>query len=164
MRLPAPLPVDLLTFFRTGHFDCLRIGQDRETILHNFPDPDDWWAGAPMERAPIWRYGHVELHFADERLWMIFSDYVDALDGGPSLAIDRWILARPEQTLLDVMSALNREHIDFAKTTHALGARPHAYVKLELASGVELQFDHRDDPLEHDDPNAMRLGAFSLQR
>ena len=64
MRLHAPLPIDLLTFFRTGHFDCLKIGQDRETILHNFPDPDDWSARSPMERASIWRYGNVELHFS----------------------------------------------------------------------------------------------------
>lgn len=164
MRLHAPLPIDLLTFFRTGHFDCLEIGQDRETILHGFPDPDDWSARSPMERASIWRYGNVELHFADDRLWMIFSDYVDELDGGPSLAIDRWLLARPGLTLIEVMSALNREHIDFTKTTHPLGARPHAFVMLTLASGVELQFDHRDDPPERDDPDAMRLVAFSLKR
>jgi len=164
MRLAAPLPIDLLAFFRSGRFDCLRIGQDRETILHDFPDPDDWSARSPMERASIWRYGNVELHFADDRLCMIFCDYVDTLDGGPSLAIDPWLLARPGLTLLDVVSALNREHIDFTKTTHALGARAQAYVKLELASGVELQFDHRDEPPEGRGPNEMRLGSFSLQR
>ena len=63
-----------------------------------------------------------------------------------------------------MVSALNREHIDFTKTTHALGARAHAYVKLELASGVELQFDHRDEQPEDCDPNELRLGSFSLQR
>lgn len=161
MRLSSPLPIDLLGFFRTGRFDCLRIGQDREWILHNFPDPDDWSARDTLERASIWRYGNVELHFAGERLCMIFSDCVDVLDGGPSLAIERWILARPERlSLIDVMSALNRERIDFAKTSRALGDSGHEYVRLELTSGVELQFDASADR----DPNEMQLGAFSLMR
>lgn len=162
MRLPDPLPIDLREFFRTGRFDCLRIGQDRELILHNFPDPDGWSSGVPLERAGIWCYGNIELHFdGDDRLWMIYSDYIDTLSGAPSLNVDPWILSAPEKlTLIVVMAALNREGIDFAKTTRVAPACPG--VRLALASGVELQFEHLDEAVGDCDPNTMRLASFSF--
>ena len=159
--------VDLREFFRTGRFDCLRLGQTQEEILHNFAAPDGFSPGdltrADSSRFSIWRYGNVELHFEGPRLYLIFSDYVDTLDGGPSLALERWILAEPEAlTLAAVIRALNRERIDFNKRTGSLGE-----VKLDLASGVTLHFDMAHEPdadVQQVDPNTMRLSAFALMR
>jgi hypothetical protein len=40
MKLPTKIPIDMREVCRTGRFDCLRIGQTKELILSNFPDPD----------------------------------------------------------------------------------------------------------------------------
>jgi hypothetical protein len=112
MKLPDPVKIDLLEFFRTGKFDCLKLGQTKEWILNNFPDPDeanlhkDW---------PIWFYGNIELHFReDETLFLIYTDYIDTLEGGPSLILDKWILDEPANLRLEcVIHHLNRERIGF---------------------------------------------------
>ncbi|MCA9705594.1 MAG: hypothetical protein KDK70_07095 [Myxococcales bacterium] len=164
MKLPTKVRIDLLEFLRTGHFDCLRLGQTQEYILHNFPDPDDfdasWLTDPRSSRLSIWRYGNVELHFEGPRLFLVFSDYLDSLTGGPSLDIDPWILARPEPVgLLDVIRELNRERIDFCKERGSVGI-----VVVRLSSGVTLHFDPGDPPdVGVADPNEYRLSAFALQ-
>lgn len=158
MKLARKIPIDMREVLRTGRFDCLRIGQTKELILHDFPEPDGW--GGRDENAAIWQYGNIELHFDGPRLFLIFSDYLDELQGGESLAVDPWFLHRPERTtLLEVMRALNDERIDFTKTTRGRGDSE--YVTLVLASGVALQFNERA-PDTHVAPNEMRLGCFSI--
>jgi hypothetical protein len=162
--LPRP-SVDLLEFFRTGRFDCVRLGQSQEEIVHNFAAPDDF---SPDDLTPqgssrmtIWRYGNLELHFEGPLLFLIFSDYIDVIGGGPSLDLNKWILAEPEKlTLPEVIRALNRERIDFDKRTGSLGE-----VKLELTSGVTLHFDMAHEAgAGTGDQNEMRLSAFALMR
>ena len=158
MRCAAPIPIDLREFFRSGRFDHLEVGQTQGWILHNFPDPDgfDPTDVSPEDghRMTIWRYGNLELHFEGPRLFLIFSDYVDCLDGGPSLALDPWIVGDPTQRgLLAVMRALTRERIDFAKRTADAGN-----LTLELACGDVLHFHGEDDPSD------WPLSAFALQR
>ncbi len=160
MHLVRPIAIDLREFFRSGRFDYLEVGQTQEWIIHNFPDPDDF---DPADLSPpdgrgmsIWRYGNLELHFEGPRLYLIFSDYLDHLDGGPSLALDPWLVGDPAQrSLLAMMRALNAERIDFRKQTGA-----HDNLTLDLASGVTLHFDADDEA----DPNAWRLSAFALMR
>ncbi len=153
MKLSTKIPIDMREFCRTGRFDCLEIGQTKELILSNFPDPDQTTANRTTTTS-IWRYGNIELHFNASRLWMIFSDYIGELDGGPSLTVDPWFLCQPEKlTLIEVTRALHHERIDFTKKTGVFGE-----VKLVLTSGVALQFDGRNE-----DANEQRLAAFSLQ-
>jgi len=40
MVLSHPITINLLTFFKTGKFDYLKLGKTKEWILNNFPDPD----------------------------------------------------------------------------------------------------------------------------
>lgn len=170
MKLPRKIPIDMREVCRTGRFDCLRIGQTKELILHNFPHPDDWGGNrsqiASAMTSPSWRYGNIELHFDGPRLLRIFSDYLDTLHGGESLAVDPWFLHEPEKlTLVEVMRALNRERIDFTKRTGVI-----AEVTLVLTSGVALQFNERDPDTRSveeaeariEDPNELRLAAFSV--
>jgi hypothetical protein len=162
--LPRP-SVDLLEFFRTGRFDCVRLGQTQEEIVHNFAAPDDFspddLTRRDSSRMTIWRYGNVELHFEGPRLFLIFSDYIGTLDGGSSMALEKWILAEPDRlTLPEVIRALCRERIDFSKRTGSLGE-----VKLELTSGVTLHFDMaHESGAGAGDQNEMRLSAFALMR
>jgi hypothetical protein len=81
MKLTDPINIDLLEFFKTGKFDYLKLGQNKKWILDNFADPDEVFQN--NYEAPIWLYGNVELHFRnDETLFLIYSDYIDSLDGG----------------------------------------------------------------------------------
>src|SRR5689334_18675877 len=100
MKLSDPIKIDLLEFFKTGKFDYVKLGQSKEWIVNNFPDRDD--ATDYNYNDPIWRYGNIELHFRDdETLHLIYSDYIDTLDGGPSLRFDKWILNEPENLTLE---------------------------------------------------------------
>lgn len=165
MKLARKIPIDMREVLRTGRFDCLRIGQTKELILQNFPEPD----GCGGSDEQIWQYGNIELHFDGPRLFLIFSDYLDEIHGGESLAVDPWLLHRPEKTtLLDVMRTLNDERIDFTKKTRGHGDSE--YVTLVLASGVALQFNKPEPGMRSSEqaegpvvaPNEMRLGCFSI--
>lgn len=78
MKLKDPIQVDLLEFFRIGKFDYLKLGQTKEWIINNFPDPDGM--NTDTYESPIWVYGNIELHFNDdETLYLIYSDYIDTV-------------------------------------------------------------------------------------
>ncbi|EHH6118450.1 hypothetical protein J8O47_002069 [Listeria monocytogenes] len=40
MKLNKPVEIEMETFIQKGEFDCIKIGQTKEWILNNFPDPD----------------------------------------------------------------------------------------------------------------------------
>lgn len=170
MQLAQKITIDLLDFFKTGRFDCLKLSQTKEYIINNFPDPDGFEEGYMNYRkhGDIWRYGNIELHFDNEnKLYLIFSDYISTLNGGENLILEKWILNKSSDlTLLKVMDALNKEHIDFEKRT-ALQLNE-IIVKLST-SKVELFFQLFEEEGEtHDyktiDPNTYKLGAFSLMQ
>jgi hypothetical protein len=114
LKLLSPIEIDLLTFIRTGKFDYLKLGQTKQWIINNFPDPDETYPDS--YQAPIWRYGNIELHFTDnEKLFLIYSDYLDTLDGGQNLRLEKWIFNEPEKLTLDyVIQCLNKERIGFS--------------------------------------------------
>jgi hypothetical protein len=164
MRRSPAIPIDLLTFMRTGRFDCIEPGQTQEYVLHNFPDPDGFdardLAPAGSGRFTIWRYGNIELHFEGDRLYLIYSDYIDTLTGGEALAVAPWILGDPaRRSLSEVMRALTRERIDFSKRTGRIDD-----IQLVLASGVILHFAALELPRGCVDPDLLQVSAFALQR
>lgn len=109
-----PVPISLKEFILSGQFDCLKIGVEREWVAHNFPEPDDIM-GDNYDTAAIWRYGNIELHFMDDRLWLIYSDYIDTLDGGSKLTLDKWVLSDPQNLNLENISqALWREKASYS--------------------------------------------------
>lgn len=159
MKLNNPIDIEILEFFKTGKFDYLKIGQSKEYILNNFPDPDYFTTYKEFSRYNIWCYGNIELHFNDDILWMIFSDYIGTLNGGNSIRINKWILSKPKKlNLLYTINQLNKENIDFKKITD----KKLQFVTLHLASNVELSFHHQDNDTEND-PNNYMMESFYLK-
>lgn len=163
MQLKHKITINFLEFFKTGKFDCLKLGQTKEYILNNFPDPDCFNEGIEfLNHGSIWTYGNIELHFdAENRLFLIFSDYINTLTGGNNLILEKWILETPQElNLINVIKHLNKENIDFEKRIEkTLGQ-----IKIKLLkSNVNLSFLSEEiSELKIADPNNYILGAFSL--
>lgn len=172
MKLKEKITIDFELFFTTGKFDFLKLGQSKEWIINNFPDPDGFDEYPEILKNPVWRYGNIELHFLKDELFLIFSDYINTLDGGDSLELKKWFLEDTEKlNLSDVISILNGKHIDFRKITNTLGQRT---VSLELNNNVSLGFS-LEEKLDEDyevflerckstNQNEFRLGSFSLTK
>lgn len=171
MKLSDPIKIDLLEFFKTGKFDYLKLGQSKEWIVNNFADPDN--SDHNNYGDPIWRYGNIELHFRDdEMLFLIYSDYIDTLEGGPSLILDKWILNEPENLTLEfVIRHLNKERISF-KLEHKTFSQGFVVASIELLeSKVLLGFAPEETENDIDeflarckteDSNTFKLVSFSL--
>ena len=158
MKLKVPIEIDLLKFFKTGKFDYLKLGQTKEWIITNFPDPDCYDTDFLTDEVNIWTYGGIELHFTGNELTVIFSDYwyPGKLDSSNQLKLDKWILEDVDKlNLLFVITELNNHNIDFKKKTDNLG------VLLRLKSGVELTFENSDDE-EDLSTNDFQLTSFCL--
>ena len=83
----------LLDFARTGAFAEIEVGHERSHVEAILGRPNDWGiAPEPIETAQIWKYGDIEFYFHDHELWMIFTDSFDVPTGGPSIALDPWIV------------------------------------------------------------------------
>lgn len=171
MKLSDPIKIDLLEFFKMGKFDYLKLGQSKEWIVNNFPNRDD--AEDYNYNDPIWRYGNIELHFRnDETLFLIYSDYIDTLEGGPSLSLDKWILKEPEHLTLEyVIRHLNKERINF-KLQHKTFSQGFVVTNIELLeSKVLLGFAPEETEYDIDeflarckteDSNTFKMVSFSL--
>jgi hypothetical protein len=147
MTLTTPIEIDLLTFFKTGKFDYLKVGQTKEWIINNFPDPDEVYTNS--YDSPIWFYGDIELHFNDtNELFLIFSDHIDTLQGGNSLRLNKWILDEPEKLTLEyVVHYLNQERINY-KVMHGTLSSGYSSASIVMVpSGVSLNFSltEKDD-------------------
>jgi len=160
MKLEKSIEIDILEFFKSGKFDYIKLGQTKEWILNNFPDPDtrfdsDWVKERDVD---IWTYGNIEFHFSGENLYLIFSDnfsFMDKLTGGNSLKLNRWIFEDASKlNLIFVLKELNSNGIDYKKRMDKLG------VCVRLNSGIELTFENRDD-IEDLNPNEFIMSSFS---
>lgn len=137
MKLKEKIIIDFKEFLSTGKFDFLKHGKTKEWVINNFPDPDGFDDSPEIYDDDIWFYGNIELHFHKEELQLVFSDYINTLDGGPSLELKKWFFGNKETpTLIEVVSELNREHIDFEKTTRDTDG----LIEIKLVSGVQLSF------------------------
>lgn len=157
MKINHPIEISFEAFFRSGHFDFLEIGQVKDWILQNFPDPDGWDGSKAMHEASIWRYGNIELHFSGEKLAFLFSDYILELDGGPSLVLDKWILAQSNSlSLNNVITNFLESEIDF-QIVHSKIQGLRQISMILTQSGVKLLFEPSE---EGADSNSFQLGAF----
>jgi hypothetical protein len=157
MKLNKSIEIDFLEFFKIGAFDCIKLGQTKEWIINNFPDPDCYDADFLTEEVNIWTYGGIELHFQNKELYLIFSDHwhEGKLDSD-QLILNKWIFEDINQlSLLFVMTCLNEKNIDFKKKTDQLG------VLLRLKSGIELTFENIDD-IDDLSTNDFHITSFSL--
>ncbi len=158
MKLNNKIAIDLKEFFLTGKFDYLKLGKSKEWILNNFPAPDDYGIGNSLENAKIWRYGNIELHFDKQELFLIFSDYINTIEGGENIDLDKWLLSDPSSlTVSKIIQELTRLKVDFnIRYENNL-----ELLRLRIKkSGVELTFEGETEGEK--DPNKFKLGAFDL--
>ena len=162
MKLNSPIDIDLLTFFKTGKFDYLKLGQTKDWIINNFADPDSFNFLDSKDKMEIWNYGNIELHFDNQVLFLIYTDYIDDIDGGESLKLDKWILSEPNKlTLKFVIENLIAEKIDFQLVNDSVIKN---YIRLSLIeSKVQFTFIGEDKMHgEITDRNLFRLASFGL--
>ena len=88
------IEVSLLDFAKTGKLGPIYLGQSRIEVNSILGDPPLWGTQKYMSVSSIWRYGDIEIYFADEVVDMIFSDQGDFTNGGESIDIDPWIIRR----------------------------------------------------------------------
>ncbi|WP_299435666.1 hypothetical protein [uncultured Aquimarina sp.] len=158
MKLKTPIEIDLLEFFKTGKFDYLKLGQTKEWIINNFPDPDCYSPDFLTEEVNIWTYGGIELFFENEKLYLIYSDYwyEGKLESSNQIKLNKWIFEDIDKlNLAFVLKVLNTHNIDYKKKTDKLG------VLLRLNSGIELTFENIND-IEDIDTNDFHLSSFGL--
>ena len=172
MTITEPLDIDLLTFIKTGKFDSIKLGQTKEWIINNFPDPDEMYTD--NYNSPIWLYGNIEFHFHDdETLFLIYSDYIETLNGGQNLRLQKWIFEEPQKlTLENVTRHLIKERIAFILEYGTLSDGYTSAAIEIISSQVKLSFalpesdeeDHRDylQRLKNADSNLFLLFSFSL--
>ncbi len=139
MTLQTQLEIDLLAFIKTSRFDYVRLGQTKEWLLNNFPDPDGSYED--FYESPIWFYGNIEFHFSkDDNLFLIFCDHLDSLDGGKSLKLDKWIFNKSENlTLENVTYQLAKEKIGYQLEYITIQGFTSALVQI-ITSKVKLKF------------------------
>lgn len=158
MKLKTPIEIDVLEFFKTGKFDYLKLGQTKEWIINNFPDPDYFDSDFLTEKVNIWTYGGIELHFESKKLYLIFSDhwYEGKLSDTRDIKLNKWIFEDINKlNFLYVLSKLNEHDIDYKKKIDEFG------VRLRLNSGVELTF-YNIDEIQGLTTNNFHLTSFSL--
>ncbi len=171
MIVTKPIDIDLMTFIKTGKFDCIKLGQTKEWIINNFPDPDDMYTD--NYNSPIWFYGDIEFHFNDNnKVFLIYSDRIDSLSGGQSLQLHKWIFDKPQElTIQNVTTHLAKERIDYQlKYGTLLNGFTSAGIEI-LASGVTMGFSFPEGEEDYDqylerlaktDSNLFQLHSISL--
>lgn len=158
MKLPSKIKIDFLDFIKNGKFDYIKLGQSKEWIINNFPDPDDFSEIFLNKTYTIWTYGNIEFHFDNKNeLVLIFSDYLHELHGGENLDLDKWIFEDYSKLNLSyVLTELNEQEIDYCKSSDHFG------VRLSAKSGVELFFA-KDLEEVISDPNLLHISSFQLR-
>ncbi len=158
MNLQSKIKIDFLEFIQNGNFDYIKLGQTKEWILNNFPDPDDFSETFLNKTCKIWTYGNIEFHFDNKNeLVLIFSDYLQELYGGENLDLDKWIFADYSKlNLAYVLTQLNEQEIEYCKSDDHFG------VKLLAKSGVELIFSKDLDEVISN-PNLIHITCFQLR-
>jgi len=153
------LKINLLEFIKNGEFGILKLGESRECLLNNFPNPDgfedgdDWKNG----RLEIFTYGDIEFHFMDDKLYLIFADYFNILDGGVSLYFEeKWIFEKEAHllTVEYISQKLQEEKIEFSIKLSNL--RDENRVLIRTEEGVEFLFI-----AEHNEPVLMAVSLLN---
>lgn len=158
---------EFLKFGKFDKFDFIELRQNKEWILKNFPDPDDFDSATFLKPSiNIWQYGKFEFHFSNNQLYMIFSDHFQSdfkgekFNAGENIELQPWIFENPSQLTLNfIMQIFVKEDIDFEKIT----TPDNIIVKTQ--GGIKLYFADDYDPEGGPigkDPNQFILHAFAL--
>jgi len=123
-----------------GQLAGVRPGDPRELVRTQLGAPDDWSADSPAATASIWRFGNFEVHFDGDVVWMLFNDYLDGLDAGPTRSLDAWILAGGVPGPEEVMQRLRAENVPFVVGRDVLDRRV-----VWIEGGACLAFERDED-------------------
>lgn len=162
VKLTAPIKIDLREFILDGTFDCLRLGVSKSWLQYNFVEPDDFLSGdnETLSTSPIWRYGNIELHFNKDLLHFIFTDYVDELDGGSNLHLEKWIFGEGRKTKMeDWVTVLNRNLKNYQVIHRPELERSILCIEQKNGAFIQLSFF---SPRVTKDPSDYVLGAVCL--
>ncbi len=107
------ITASLEDFARTGRLGPLSVGLNRDEVLKFLGAPTDFLAGKLVDQSAIWKYGDVEVYFADDVVSLVHFDRFEVPVGGPTLKIEPWVIRRglPLDKLED---ALRRSSIEFS--------------------------------------------------
>ena len=155
-----PINISLKKFILKGEFDLVKLGVTKSWLQLNFIEPDDVMSGLTHETSPIWRYGNIEFHFNKDVLWMIYSDYVDDLQGGDKINLDKWILNRRTNTKIADWTAELYKNVKNYRVVHLPDFEQVKLILNEEDDGVVLTFiNHSEHPSR---PDEYILGAIQL--
>ncbi|MCP3773784.1 hypothetical protein NLX71_10730 [Paenibacillus sp. MZ04-78.2] len=159
IKLTNPVHVDLFKFVVHGEFDYIKMGQTKEWILNNFPDPDTM--SNMNHDLYIWQYGNIEFHFHHDVLYMIWCDNFYRFTAGKHIHLNKWIFEKTRYlTLSKTMKVLNEHKISFT-LVHNKNLK-NAIIRI-LKSNVELWFEPNDDEdYKNPDANTFHFMAFGL--
>jgi len=143
MKLNHKIKIDLKEFILQGKFDHLKLGMTKDKVLTILPEPEGWNSKNGFRKASAWVYGDFELYFQEDKLYMIFTDHLNTLNGGEYLEIDRWIFESGKKIILsEFVLLLIDDGIDFQKKTNVINQ-----VILEiLGADVYISFDKQEEP------------------
>lgn len=140
MLLKESIDIDLYKFITEGTFDCIKIGQNKEWILNNFPDPD--YQDDMGHDCYIWSYGNLEFHFEGDELFLIWCDNFIQLDAGKHINLQPWVfqdLHKEDISLTKFINLLNADKIShIIYHDHKI---QNAIVRI-LKSNAEIYFDY----------------------
>lgn len=82
MSTTGPHDVTFLDWLRLGALGPVRLGLSRAEVLAALGEPEDWSVTSRRRRKPaILKWGDLEFHFAEDDLFLIYTDAFDR--GGP---------------------------------------------------------------------------------
>lgn len=127
-----------------GQLAGVSPGDSRALVRERLGGPDRWSADQAADSAGIWAYGNFEVHFDGDVVWMIFNDYLDALDAGPGRRLDRWFVAPGEVPGPElVLERLRAELVPFVVGRDVLDRR---VVWIEGGACLAFGLDDDEDP------------------
>ena len=142
MKFENPIEISFFDLIKYGKFDYIKLGQTKEWILNNFPNPDEFDENNNFfmtKKCNIWRYGDIEFFFNKQNeLYMIFCDSFNGInggkwlskeiDGGTFLRLDKWIFEKVRKlTLSYVIENFLLNDIDFTTKCN------------QITGGIELK-------------------------
>jgi hypothetical protein len=146
MKLNHKIKINLLDFIKSGKFEFVTIGQNKEWLAANFPDPD--FKTKPKNNSSCWGFGKIEFWFVDDELDMIFTDHLEYLNAGNAIELDKSIFNdQTKNKLKYVQSKLTQFDIDY----HIRHDSNLEQIILTVAhSNVKLGFGFYDEQIEKD--------------
>lgn len=122
-------------------------GTERKCVRDLFGDPHEYSAGFIADRAPIWRYGGVEIHF-DQATGVVTRIYTDEPEALAALGVG----ISHGMTLMGVEAELSLRAYSFARIASEV---VNGATCVRLGNGIQLLFDTECG----DDKSKQRLHA-----